>query len=133
MENTIIIEKTDTGLSAYSTTFEGIYTSADSFEELKENIEEVIAEQVVYLREMNETTEADELEQSEVIYGVDLKQFFEYYSMINKSEFAKYIGINESLMRQYSRGITNVSDDRMLKIQNGLHRLASDLKRVSFV
>ena len=128
----IIIEKTETGFSAYSQDVKGIFTVGENFQELKENIQEVKNYQVEYLKETGKISEAEALENAEIVYALDLKQFFEYFSMINKSEFARYIGINPSLLRQYSHGLCYVSDERMKKIQDGLHKLAKDLSLVVF-
>lgn len=129
----ITIEKTGTGLSAYSKDFSGIFTAASDFEELKKNIKEVIDYQIDYLIETDDLQQATELKNSEIEYAVDFQQFFEYFSMINKSEFAKYIGINPSLFRQYTKGIVPVSDQRMAEIEKGIHKLAKDLSDVSFI
>lgn len=51
---------------------------------------------------------------------------FEYYSMLNVSAFARYLGINETLMRQYKKGNTYISDLQLQKIEDGLHRLGAD-------
>jgi DNA-binding transcriptional regulator YdaS (Cro superfamily) len=53
--------------------------------------------------------------------------------MINKTAFARFIGINESQMRKWSKGIVPISDKKALQIQKGLHNLADDLKAVHFV
>lgn len=60
------------------------------------------------------------------VFRFDLSSLFEYYSMLNVSAFARYLGINESLMRQYKKGDTYISDTQLQKIENGLHRLGTD-------
>ncbi len=134
MKNLIItIEKTGTGLSAYAGDYPGIATVAGNFSELKENISEVIEAETDYLLEKGMKKEAKDLKNSTIEYAVDFNQFFEYFSMINKTEFAKYIGINPSLFRQYTKGIVPVSDRRMAEIEKGIHKLAKDLSEISFV
>lgn len=59
-------------------------------------------------------------------FKFDLSSLFEYYSMLNVSAFARYLGINETLMRQYKKGDTYISDAQLQKIENGLHRLGAD-------
>lgn len=46
--------------------------------------------------------------------------------MLNVSAFARYLGINETLMRQYKKGNTYISDVQLQKIEDGLHRLGAD-------
>ncbi len=131
MKLKVVIEKTDTGFSAYSEEVSGIFTAADSFQELKENIKEVLTFQVDYLKEIGKTKEALALEEAEVAFAIDLKQLFGFYSMLNKSKFAEYIGINPDLLRQYtSKRHVYISDKRLLKIQEGFHRLGKELERV---
>lgn len=128
----VTIEKTGTGLSAYAKDYPGIATVADDFNELKENIKEVIEYEVDYLIENKKEKEAEELKNAKIEFAVDFEQFFDYFSMINKSEFAKYIGINPSLFRQYTKGMVPISDQRMVEIEKGIHKLARDLSAVSF-
>lgn len=59
-------------------------------------------------------------------FRFDLSSLFEYYSMLNVSAFARYLGINETLMRQYKKGNTYISDVQLQKIEDGLHRLGAD-------
>lgn len=128
----ITIEKTGTGLSGYARDYPGIATVGVDFQELKENLNEVIKYQIEYLEEIGKSDDAEKLNNAQIEYAVDFEQFFEYFSMINKSEFAKYIGINPSLFRQYTKGIVSVSDQRMSEIEKGIHKLAKDLSEVSF-
>lgn len=60
------------------------------------------------------------------VFSFDLSSLFDYYSMLNVSAFARYLGINETLMRQYKKGNTYISDVQLQKIEDGLHRLGSD-------
>lgn len=60
------------------------------------------------------------------VFRFDLSSLFDYYSMLNVSAFARYLGINETLMRQYKKGNTYISDLQLQKIENGLHRLGAD-------
>lgn len=59
-------------------------------------------------------------------FRFDLSSLFEYYSMLNVSAFARYLGINETLMRQYKKGNIYISDVQLQKIEDGLHRLGAD-------
>lgn len=60
------------------------------------------------------------------VFKFDLSSLFEYYSMLNVSAFARYLGINETLMRQYKKGNTYISDAQLQKIENGIHQLGTD-------
>lgn len=60
-------------------------------------------------------------------FAFDVSSLFEYYSVLNVSAFARYLGINASLMRQYRKGNTSISEKQLAKIEEGIHRLGSEL------
>jgi len=118
---TAVIEKTGTGFSGYIKEVDGIVSTGDSLAEIKENLQEAL--ELIY----GDSTNID------LNYVIDLGQFFEYFNVINKSAFADYIGMNRSLFRQYSGGLTNLSDNKLLDITKGLHRLAKDFSDIVLV
>ena len=127
---TVVIEKTSTGLSAYANNFSGVATVGETFTELKENIEEVFNIQIEYLQETDSSIKVDDYE---INYVIDLEQFFEYFSVINKSAFAEhYAKVNPSLFRQYTKGLTPLSSDKLNQISKGLHKLADEIKDLTF-
>ncbi len=69
----------------------------------------------------------------EISFHFDISSLFEYYSMINVSALARYLGINPSLMRQYKKGDTYISDAQLEKIEQGIHRLGSELQALKLV
>ena len=128
----VILEKTNTGYSAYAPEAKGIYTTGNTFEEIKENLSEVLELQKEYLEETNNREELEKINNVNLVFYLDIEQFFEHFNMINKSAFAQYIGINDSQMRQISKGLISLTSKKALQIQNGLHNLAQDLKTVHF-
>lgn len=66
-------------------------------------------------------------------FRFDLTSLFEYFSMFNVSALARYLGINESLMRQYRNGKAQISDKQLEKIEAGFHRLGSELTALRLV
>lgn len=67
------------------------------------------------------------------IYKFDLASLFEYYSMLNVSAFARFVGINSALMRQYKQGNTYISDKQLIKIEEGIHRLGAEFTSLKLV
>ena len=128
---TAIIEKTNTGFSGYFKEVNGITSVGGSITELKENLQEALGYYIEYLEEKGK--DFTPLDSVKVDYTVDLEQFFEHYSVINKSAFANYIGLNPSLFRQYIKGLANLSDEKMLQITKGLHKLAADIEDIVLV
>lgn len=127
---TVVIEKTDTGFSAYAKDFSGMATVGENLSELKENINEVFEMQVEYLQEKDPSIK---LEDYEICFTVDLEQFFDYFSVINKTAFAEhYAKVNPSLFRQYTKGLTPLSSDKLKQISRGLHKLADEINDLTF-
>jgi predicted RNase H-like HicB family nuclease len=128
---TIIIEKTSTGFSGYVKEIDGLATVGSSISELKENINEVLQYHVEYLQEQGESVTIEDFEMS---YEIDLEQVFDYFNVINKSAFAEhYADMNQSLFRQYTKGLAPLSGDKMQQISKGLHKLADELSDLTLV
>jgi len=128
----LILEKSGTGYSAYSDELPGLVTAGETIDEVKENFNEVLTMQADYLREEGKGEEAKALETANVHYYLDLNTFFEYYSLFNKTQLAKYLGINSSLLRRLSLEPIELSEKKALQIQTGLHKLADELKQYHF-
>ncbi|THD67634.1 hypothetical protein E7Z59_08220 [Robertkochia marina] len=129
---TAIVEKTGTGFSAYIKEMDGVIAVGDSLAELKNSLNESLFHHLDYLNE----TEGSELSTDDytIDYHIDLQQFFDYFKVINKSAFAEsYLHINKSLFRQYTKGITSLSDKKLKKISTGLHQLAHELDDISLI
>ncbi len=62
-----------------------------------------------------------------VEFRFDLSSLFEYYPMLNVSALARYLGINPSLMRQYRKGDTPISDKQLRRIEDGIRKLGAEL------
>ena len=69
----------------------------------------------------------------DVEFRFDISSLFEYYSMFNVSALGRYLGINDSLMRQYRKGNTPISDKQLEKIEAGIHRLGTELAALRLV
>ena len=57
---------------------------------------------------------------------MDVGSLFDYYP-INVSAFAKYIGMNASLLRQYASGAKTPKNKALAKIREGLQKLRNEL------
>ncbi len=116
-----IIEITSTGYSAYIKELAGVVTVGNEMSEVKENVYEAL--------DLYE----DEKQPYEVQFFVDLKQFFSYFKVLNKTAFAQYLGMNSSLFRQYTSGLAPLSDDKLQTISKGLQRLSFELNNLSLL
>ena len=117
-----IVEKTDTGFSAYTKDYP-VYTTGNTFTELISNAEEA----------MNLYNEDQKIHfsQKDIDLEIDLKQFFQYYRVINAKFLAKRIGMNETLLSQYVQGKKKPSAKQTGKIINGIHEIGKELINIS--
>lgn len=130
----VSIEKQEDGsYIAYNTNGDG-YTLIGTGETVKDA-------KADFLNSMKEIKEMEEEEQqssnpilsAEPEFKFDLSSLFEYYSMLNVSAFARFLGINETLMRQYKKGNTYISDMQLQKIENGIHKLGAEFSGLKLV
>lgn len=54
-------------------------------------------------------------------------ELFDKFPELNATQIAKGLGINEGLMRQYISGIKHPSFERILEIENYIHKLGEEL------
>ena len=118
---------------AYNTSGEGatLIGTGDTVREAKEDFHNTLAE----VKESYEET-GDEMPgflNEEIEFRFDLSSLFEYYSMLNVSALGRYLGINDSLMRQYRNGSAQISDRQLEKIEAGIHRLGTELAALRLV
>ena len=122
----VIVIKEDTGYSATTTIGKSfIATDADTFELLKSNMLEAI----------NFTFEEDGIEYSEtdLVYKYDLESFFHFYRVINAKALSERIGMNQSLLAQYIKGIKKPSPAQTKRILKGVQQIGRELAEVQFL
>lgn len=122
----ITVTKEDTGYSA-STTINNnfIATQADSFEELKINI----------LEALNLAFEDNGFVYTiaEIQFEYDLESFFSFYKVINAKALSERIGMNQSLLAQYIKGIKKPSAAQTERILKGVQQIGKELTEVQFL
>mgnify|MGYP002515637652 FL=1 len=79
-------------------------------------------------REMREEEEShgETLPDIDFNFIFDVGAFFDYYP-INVTSFAKYIGMNPSLLRQYVSGVRSPKGKSLNKIREGISILTKDI------
>jgi predicted RNase H-like HicB family nuclease len=117
----MIIEKTDTGFSAYSMDFP-VFTTGDSMNEVFENSVEALN---FYLEEKNLVVKPDQIK-----LEIDFQQFFQYYNVINAKILAEKIGMNPTLLSQYVSGKKKPSEAQSQKILTGINRIGKELSEL---
>lgn len=132
---TFIIEASSTGFGAYTNDdFPPITAYAKTIPELKEDLLEVVQEYIDYEKEVDGKT--DPLLNGgnlEFVYKYDLESIFANFGMLDVTNFAKRVGLNPSLMRQYKSGLAKASDKQKRRIEKGLHDLGRELLAISIL
>lgn len=120
----ITVEKTSTGYSAYAD-HENIFSTGKDIPELYVNL----------LEALNLAYEEDEIEVTteNLKLHLDLKQFFQYYRVLNANFLAQRIGMNPTLLSQYVRGKKQPSAKQTDKILNGIQSIGRELADLNFI
>lgn len=124
MKISIVVEKTKTGYSAYAEKYP-VYTVGKSLEELKANILEAV--NLLFEKSGKSVAEAD----LKII--LDLQQFFEFYKVINAKALSERIGMNQSLLAQYIKGVKKPSSAQTNRILKGVQQVGRELASVQFL
>lgn len=117
----VVVEKTKTGFSAYAPDYP-IATTGSSMPELQENLLEVL----------NFYYEDDgyEVLKRNIVIEIDLKQFFQYYKVLNARHLAQKIGMNPTLLSQYVQGRKKPSPKQSERIINGIQQIGQELSEL---
>jgi len=118
----VIIEKTDTGFSAYARDYP-VYTTGESMNDLIDNTCEAFS---LYF-------ENKEFNPAWLSFEIDFKQFFQFYKVINSKALAKKIGMNPTLLSQYVRGHKKPSETQSRRILYGINRIGRELADISVI
>jgi transcriptional regulator with XRE-family HTH domain len=70
---------------------------------------------------------------SDLRLNLDLKQFFQYYKVLNARFLAQRIGMNPSLLSQYVRGVKRPSPKQTEKIIQGIQGIGRELSDLRFI
>ncbi len=120
----IIVEKTDTGFSAYSNDYP-IFTTGRTIPEL---IDKAFEATNLYFEDDKIEVKHDNLK-----FEIDFKQFFQYYKVLNSKFLADKIGMNPTLLSQYVQGHKKPSDKQTEKILYGIHQIGQELSEINLI
>lgn len=119
-----VVEKTDTGFSAFAIDYP-VFTTGKTISELSDHIVEALN---LYFED-----DGIHIEAKNVNLEIDLKQFFQYYRVINAKFLAERIGMNATLLSQYVQGRKKPSPSQTEKILQGIHQIGKELSGLSLV
>lgn len=120
----MILEKTDTGFSAYSPDYP-VFTTGESMNEVLKNAEETFN---LWLGESSESIRPEQIK-----LELDFQQFFQYYNVINSKVLAEKIGMNPSLLSQYVSGKKKPSVAQSHRIVSGINRIGRELSELKLL
>lgn len=70
---------------------------------------------------------------NEIRLTYDLESFFNFYKVINAKALAERIGMNQSLLSQYIKGIKKPSPMQTKRILQGVQQIGKELSEVRFL
>jgi len=120
----MIVEKTETGFSAFSVDTP-IFTTGKTVPELINNSYEAAQ---LYFEE-----EKINISHENIKFEVDFRQFFKYYKVLNSKFLAEKIGMNPTLLSQYVQGHKKPSDKQTEKILTGIHQIGQELSEMNLI
>ena len=122
----VTILKEDVGYSANVVSKNKfIAAEADTFDHLLTNLVEAIN---LTFEEYGFSYQLNELK-----FTYDLESFFEYYSVINAKALSERIGMNQSLLAQYIKGIKKPSAAQIRRILTGVQQIGKELAEVQLL
>ncbi len=120
----MIVEKTDTGFSAYSEDYP-IFTTGKTIPELINNAYEAAQ---LFFEEENL-----KISHENIKFEIDFKQFFQYYKVLNSKFLAEKIGMNPTLLSQYIQGRKKPSENQTEKILAGIQQIGRELSEMNLI
>ncbi len=102
-----------------------IASEAETFDLLLTNLVEAIN---LTFEEYGFTYQVNELK-----FTYDLESFFEFYTVINAKALSERIGMNQSLLAQYIKGIKKPSAAQIRRILSGLQQIGKELAEVQLL
>lgn len=71
--------------------------------------------------------------EDEIILKPDLQSFFTFYRILNAKALSERIGMNQSLLAQYIKGIKKPSTAQAQRILNGVKKVGKELASIQFL
>ncbi|MCX6238514.1 MAG: helix-turn-helix transcriptional regulator [Bacteroidia bacterium] len=120
----MIVEKTNTGFSAFAEDFP-IFTTGRTIPELMDNTLEAV--------NLHFEDENIKINQENLRFEIDFKQFFLHYRVLNSKFLADKIGMNPALLSHYVQGRKKPSEKQTAKILSGIHQIGQELSEINLI
>jgi transcriptional regulator with XRE-family HTH domain len=120
------IIKEDLGYTALGQWNErSLVTCGDTWNELQQMIVEMVN---LSFEDLGYTYTIDEIK-----FTYDLESFFDFYKVINAKALSERIGMSQSLLAQYIKGIKKPSATQTKRILQGVQQIGRELTEVRFL
>lgn len=129
----VVVEKTNTGYSAYMPDVPGFVSVGDTFNELRNNIQEAITLYLETSQEFGDTIPEVLSAEYQLSFRFEIQTLMEWLSKVmSQKGLSDIAGMNESLVSQYANGIKKPGPKQLKRMENALHQFADDLQAISF-
>lgn len=115
----LIVEKNVDGYWSQVEQFPGVFSHGDTIPNLLENSQKAVE---LYIEEIDQDVKNIQFE-----LVMDIQEFFNVNEFINITSLAKRIGMNSSLLRQYSKGIKFPSLEQVARIEKEIKQIGKEL------
>lgn len=128
-----IVEKTESGYSAFIEEVPGVIATGENFDEIKTNLNEALEFHLEGLKEFGEEIPDVLQEEYSLSFHVEVESFFDWFEgILTKSGVGRITGINRDLLNQYAKGIKKPGPKQRKKIETALHKFGQDLLQIKF-
>ena len=122
----LTIIKEESGYSATASVKEiHINTAGETLEELKENVLDAV--------NLSFEDKGFAYTAAEITLKPDMQSFFDFYRVINAKALSERIGMNQSLLAQYIKGIKKPSPSQAQRILKGVQQVGKELASMQFL
>ncbi len=129
---TVLVGKSDNNYAACVEGLEGFVCTAESFEELEQEVVSGIEFHLEGMREDNDPIPALFLDKYELVYKWDIESLLYYYTGIfSRSALERITGINQTQIGHYAAGRSKPRKQQVEKIERALHKLGDELRAIS--
>lgn len=129
---TVLFGRTENNYAAYIEGLDGFVCTADTFAELKKEVQEGINFHLEGLREDNDPIPSEFNGEYELEYKWEVKSLMWYYNhVITRSALSKLTGINERQLGHYATGKSKPRPEQVKKIEAAFHQLGKELQAVN--
>jgi len=126
------IGRTENNYAACVEGLDGFVCTADSFDELKQEVKEGIKFHVEGLREDGDQLPGVFHSDYTLVYKWDVDSLLDYYKGIfTKAALERITGINQTQLGHYAAGRSKPRKQQILKIEKALHKLGEELCGIS--